>query len=83
MYRKEICDEHLKGLFALQVIDLHQQPRLAKRDQIIAAPTLDCEDRVQELKCQVDELCCRLGDAAHYASQAADRVKAEVEGPTP
>jgi circadian clock protein KaiB len=37
---KEICREHLNGLYALQVIDLYQQPVLAKEDQIIAVPTL-------------------------------------------
>jgi len=37
---KEICDEYLKGLHALQVIDLDQQPVLAERDQIVAVPTL-------------------------------------------
>ena len=37
---KEICEEHLDGLYALQVIDLYQQPVLAKGDQIIAVPTL-------------------------------------------
>lgn len=37
---KEICEEHLKGRYALQVIDLYQQPILADGDQIIAVPTL-------------------------------------------
>lgn len=37
---KEICEEHLKGRYALQVIDLYQQPELAKGEQIIAVPTL-------------------------------------------
>lgn len=37
---KEICEQHLKGLYDLEVIDLYQQPVLAKRDQIIAVPTL-------------------------------------------
>jgi len=37
---KEICEEHLKGLYALQVIDLYQQPMLAEGHQIIALPTL-------------------------------------------
>jgi circadian clock protein KaiB len=37
---KEICEEHLKGRYALQVIDLYQQPVLAAGDQIIAVPTL-------------------------------------------
>jgi circadian clock protein KaiB len=37
---KEICEEHLKGLYTLQVIDIYQQPVLARGDQIIAVPTL-------------------------------------------
>jgi circadian clock protein KaiB len=37
---KEICEEHLKGRYHLQVIDIYQQPALAKGEQIIAVPTL-------------------------------------------
>ena len=37
---KQICEEHLKGRYALQVIDIYQQPVLAAGDQIIAVPTL-------------------------------------------
>lgn len=37
---KEICEEHLKGRFTLEVIDIYQQPVLAEGDQIIAVPTL-------------------------------------------
>jgi circadian clock protein KaiB len=37
---KAICEEHLKGRYDLQVIDIYQQPVLAKGEQIIAAPTL-------------------------------------------
>ena len=37
---KAICDEHLAGRYQLEVIDLYQQPELAKGEQIIAAPTL-------------------------------------------
>ena len=37
---KAICEEHLKGRYALEVIDIYQQPELAKKEQIIAAPTL-------------------------------------------
>jgi circadian clock protein KaiB len=37
---KRICEEHLKGRFDLEVIDIYQQPSLAKGEQIIAAPTL-------------------------------------------
>jgi circadian clock protein KaiB len=35
-----ICDEYLPGRYDLEVIDLYQQPMLAKGEQIIAAPTL-------------------------------------------
>jgi len=37
---KTICEEHLRGRYALEVIDVYQQPALAKGDQIIAVPTL-------------------------------------------
>lgn len=37
---KHICEEHLKGKYDLEVVDLYQQPGLAKGEQIIAAPTL-------------------------------------------
>ena len=37
---KEICDEHLEGRYELQIIDIFQQPALAKDDQILAVPTL-------------------------------------------
>ncbi len=37
---KRICEEHLKGRYRLEVVDVYQQPVLAKGDQIIAAPTL-------------------------------------------
>jgi len=37
---KELCDEHLAGRYDLQVIDIFQQPTLARDDQILAVPTL-------------------------------------------
>ncbi len=37
---KMICEEHLQGRYDLEVIDIYQQPTLAKGEQIIAAPTL-------------------------------------------
>jgi circadian clock protein KaiB len=37
---KSICEEHLQGRYELEVIDIYQQPMLAKGDQILAAPTL-------------------------------------------
>lgn len=37
---KKICEEHLKGRYELEVVDIYQQPALAAGEQIIAAPTL-------------------------------------------
>ncbi|MDB6054753.1 MAG: thiol-disulfide isomerase [Verrucomicrobiales bacterium] len=37
---KRICESHLKGRYTLEVVDIYQQPALAKGGQIIAAPTL-------------------------------------------
>ena len=37
---REICEAKLENRYELEVIDLYQQPILAKGEQIIAAPTL-------------------------------------------
>ncbi len=37
---KKICDEHLKGKYTIEVIDLCKNPQLAAGDQILAIPTL-------------------------------------------
>lgn len=37
---KRICEEHLPGRYRIEIIDLMQNPRLAKEDQIVAIPTL-------------------------------------------
>jgi len=35
-----ICDQHLKGRYQIEVIDLLKHPQLAAGDQILAVPTL-------------------------------------------
>jgi circadian clock protein KaiB len=37
---RKLCNEHLAGRYELEVIDIYQQPLLAKGEQIIATPTL-------------------------------------------
>ena len=37
---RAVCEEHLKDRYELQIIDVYQQPALAKDEQIIASPTL-------------------------------------------
>lgn len=37
---KKICEEHLAGKYTIEIIDLQENPGLARRDQIMAIPTL-------------------------------------------
>jgi circadian clock protein KaiB len=37
---RSLCEEHLAGRYDLEVIDIYQQPGIAVREQIVAAPTL-------------------------------------------
>jgi circadian clock protein KaiB len=37
---RRICDKYLAGRYQLEVIDIYQQPILARDGQIVAAPTL-------------------------------------------
>jgi circadian clock protein KaiB len=37
---KWVCKDILKGRYDLEVIDIHQQPKLARDEQIVAVPTL-------------------------------------------
>jgi circadian clock protein KaiB len=37
---KKICEDHLKGKYRIEVIDLLKDPQLARGDQILAIPTL-------------------------------------------
>lgn len=37
---KRICETHMPGRYRIEIVDLVQNPRLAKEDQIVAIPTL-------------------------------------------
>ena len=37
---RELCETELKGNCELEVIDIYQQPELARANQIVATPTL-------------------------------------------
>ena len=37
---KKICEEHLAGQYEIEVVDLLENPQLARGDQILAIPTL-------------------------------------------
>ncbi len=54
---KSICEKYLAGRYQLEVIDIYQQPILAKDGQIVAAPTL-----VKELPPPMRKLIGSLAD---------------------
>jgi circadian clock protein KaiB len=37
---KKICEEHLKGRYELEIVDIYQEPARNPDDLILAAPTL-------------------------------------------
>jgi circadian clock protein KaiB len=37
---RNLCEEYLAGRYELEIIDIYQQPHLAKDEQVIAVPTL-------------------------------------------
>jgi circadian clock protein KaiB len=37
---KQICEDNLRGRYEIEIIDLLQNPQLARGDQILAVPTL-------------------------------------------
>jgi circadian clock protein KaiB len=37
---KRICEEHLVGRYHIEMVDLLENPQLARGDQILAVPTL-------------------------------------------
>jgi len=37
---KRFCEDHLAGRYSIEIVDLVENPRLARGDQIVAIPTL-------------------------------------------
>lgn len=37
---KFLCDEHLKGSFELEIIDIYKNPKLASEQHIVFSPSL-------------------------------------------
>jgi circadian clock protein KaiB len=37
---KRVCEDHLRGRYDLEVIDIYEQAQLARDEQIVAVPTL-------------------------------------------
>lgn len=43
LHVRQLCEGGLKGDYTLDVIDIYQQPKLARANQIVATPTLIIE----------------------------------------
>jgi circadian clock protein KaiB len=54
---KKIGEEHLKGRYKIEIVDLLKNPRLAQGDQILAVPTL-----VRKLPLPVRKIIGNLSD---------------------
>lgn len=54
---KQICEDHLKGQYRIEVIDLVERPLLSRGDQIVAIPTL-----VRKLPVPVRKIISDLSD---------------------
>jgi len=54
---RKICEERLLGQYKLEVVDIYQQPDVARQEQIIAAPTL-----VKKLPLPLRKLVGELSD---------------------
>ncbi len=63
---RALCEAHLRGRYDLQVINIAEQPAVASRDQIIAAPTL-----IRELPLPLRRF---IGDMSE-----ADRVLVDID----
>jgi circadian clock protein KaiB len=37
---KRICEDHLQGRYEIEIVDLLENPQLARGDQVLAVPTL-------------------------------------------
>ncbi len=55
---RKLCEEHLKGRYELEIVDLYQHPEKARTEQVIAAPTL-----VKELPLPLRRFIGDLSDA--------------------
>jgi circadian clock protein KaiB len=58
---QKLCEEYLAGCYELDVIDIYQQPKLAKGEQIIATPTL-----VKKLPLPLRRLIGNMSDTERF-----------------
>ena len=69
---QKLCEEHLAGRYELKVVDIYQQLKLAKGEQIIATPTL-----IKQLPLPFRKLIGDMSDAERFLVGIDLRPKAE------
>jgi circadian clock protein KaiB len=55
---KELCETHLANRYEIEIVDLIENPRLARGDEIVAIPTL-----VRQLPAPMRKIIGNLSDA--------------------
>ena len=58
---RKLCKKYLQGCYELEVIDIYQQPKLAKGEQIIATPTL-----IKKLPLPIRKLIGDMSDTERF-----------------
>lgn len=72
---KRICEEHLANRYRIEIIDLLQDPQLARGDQILAVPTL-----VRRLPEPMKKIIGDLSNTERVLVGLDLRVSGELEG---
>jgi circadian clock protein KaiB len=68
---REICDAHLSGRHHLNIVDLHQEPALARQHNVLATPTL-IKDHPMPLRMLVGDMSDHLKILVALDVRAAD-----------
>jgi len=58
---QRLCEKFLEGFYELKIIDIYQQPKLAKDEQIIATPTL-----IKQLPLPIRRLIGDMSDTERF-----------------
>jgi len=67
---RALCDSLPKGSFRMEVIDIYQQPALARANQIVATPTL-----IKELPRPTSRFIGSLTDLTHLFVAPSERAR--------
>ncbi len=67
---KRICDEHLEGVFNLEIIDLYKNPEAASINQVVFSPSL-----IKQLPLPKKTLIGNFSDTAKVIKGLGIRIK--------